>query len=358
MSRANNIAEETIDKIKSALTSRTDEKLPCETIDIVKEYDEIISEYLPFFCESVNSYLSPKQSLVYIMKIIEETKVHLLLIVSQNELFFEEWFDISNGEIKRTLQVPKLTSLSEVNTFTLNLTSEWNRQLNKLSSVPNTICQSMVNFLLNLLNEGMFETVKVFSNNVLLMASTEIKSLQQNIDITTDNGKKTLGDLATALKTISLLSDEKTALLAKNIRLESALEKAEREIKNKGKENEELLKIEHAKLIKNESYFEDLLKSKDSIIEALEWKVDNLSKNVYELNKELTNKSLEMNRENTKLTVELEQVRGKEKSKGSESGADGQESMRILFKTMQASFAEFKESVDKLDREKENLVNR
>lgn len=66
-------------------------------------------------------------------------------------------------------------------------------------------------------------------------------------------------------------------------------------------------------------------------------------------------KATELNRENIKLQGEIERLK-KEGGKGKSDVYNEQSAnLQTLFKNIQSTFMEFKESVDKLDKENENI---
>jgi len=151
---------------------------------------------------------------------------------------------------------------------------------------------------------------------------------------------------------------EKSELFASKIELENKNEKQNRDLKNKEKEYQEMLKIENQKYSKQENYYENTLKEKETKIISLEKQKEELNKKIYDLNREISNKTLEYNKENTKLSVEIESIKGRQdRNKGKSEVYDSKNvNLQNLFKTIQSIFVEFRESVDKLDREKENVV--
>jgi hypothetical protein len=104
-----------------------------------------------------------------------------------------------------------------------------------------------------------------------------------------------------------------------------------------------------------ESYYANQILEKDKTISTLEQKIEKYNKEMNDLTREHSSKTNELNKENTKLHVEIERVKGQEKKGKGDVFDSKNTNLQSLFKTIQTIFMEFKDSVDKLDREKENV---
>ena len=149
---------------------------------------------------------------------------------------------------------------------------------------------------------------------------------------------------------------EKSELFASKIELESKYERLNREMNSKRKEYEEMLKTENQKLLNLKSYYENALTEKDSIINKQDKKIDSLNKQITQLNKDLSNKTLAHSREITDKYVEIETLKGKEKVPKSDLNDYKLNTLKAVFKSFQNIEMDFKDSLDRLDREKENMV--
>ena len=104
-----------------------------------------------------------------------------------------------------------------------------------------------------------------------------------------------------------------------------------------------------------EAYNNTQIKEKDETISQLESKIEKLVQDLQGSNKESFMKATELNRENIKLQSEIERLK-KEGGKGKSDVYNEQSAnLQTLFKNIQSTFMEFKESVDKLDKENENI---
>ena len=127
---------------------------------------------------------------------------------------------------------------------------------------------------------------------------------------------------------------------------------------SKRKEYEEMLKTENTKLLNLKSYYENLLSEKEKTITNQEKKIESLNKQIAQLNKDLSNKTLAYSKEITDKYVEIETLKGKEKGTKSESLNDYKlNTLKSVFKSFQLIEMEFKELLERFDREKENVVS-
>ena len=147
-------------------------------------------------------------------------------------------------------------------------------------------------------------------------------------------------------------------MFAKNIDLESKLGRLERELKNNRKEHDEMLKIEEQKLKDIRNTNDNAISEKERIINQLEKKVDQYEKQLSDLNKDFSAKLIESEKEVTKLLVELEKT--KQNRPNSLKANDPKDyklnTLKTVFDSIQNIFTDLKDSVDKLDRDKEKMV--
>ena len=133
----------------------------------------------------------------------------------------------------------------------------------------------------------------------------------------------------------------------------------ERELKNNKKELDEMLKIEEQKLQNIRNTNDTALNEKERIISQLEKKVDQYEKQLTDVNKDFSSKLIENEKEITKLLVELEKTKqGRPNSLKANDPKDYKlNTLKTVFDSIQNIFGDLKESVDKLDRDKEKMVN-
>jgi len=152
---------------------------------------------------------------------------------------------------------------------------------------------------------------------------------------------------------------ESTNLFEQKTELEKKVEKLTREIKMKDKEVIQINQMENHKIQKITLENEEDLKEKDKKIGNLEKAIELLNQQITQKNHELSVKNAEYNKEITRLTIDLEKFKSKGEKNNNLKNKNGDPDMNIksFMKTIQSNFTEFKESLDSLEREKENLVS-
>jgi hypothetical protein len=150
---------------------------------------------------------------------------------------------------------------------------------------------------------------------------------------------------------------EKSELFASKIELESKYERLNREMNSKRKEYEEMLKIEGQKLQNLKSYYETSISEKESLANKQEKKIESLNNRISQLMADLNSKALAYSKEITDKYVEIETLKGKDKNHKSETANDYKlNTLKAVFKSFQSVEMEFKEVLEKLERDKENVV--
>lgn len=324
--------------------------------EIYKEFFEIQDQILPKFCDSVNDTLNAKQLSDYIIKLFNRMRDELENMFEINKGYYDEWFNMEYEDLLKNLSNMEITRLEDAKLFFFNFSNEIQNGINKFLSIPNSdFCKNLIDMLMKILNEHVFDKIKKLGQqiseiqfNVQREANNQIESLNNTI--------KRLQDSLVAEKKINdEKNKEKSELYVSKIELESKYEKLFRDSKSKEREYSNNLAIEIQKFQKMENYYLNLIKEKDSTISLLEQKIEKLNREINDLNKEISSKTIELNKENTKLSVELERIKGQEKKSKVDLYDSKSVNLQSLFKTIQNIFMEFKDSVDRLDREKENV---
>ena len=156
---------------------------------------------------------------------------------------------------------------------------------------------------------------------------------------------------------INEIEKEKADIIAKDKENEEKyrLENEAKELKTKEQEYENSLNTEKQNYQKMESYNNTQIKEKEQTISNLEAKIEKLNQDILGSNKDSLLKINELNRENIKLKSEIERLK-KQDGKGKSDIYNEQSiNLQTLFKNIQSTFMEFKEGVDKLDKENENI---
>ena len=355
LSKAKKISEVVLEGFIRTFNSKI--KYPMSITTIYKLYFELQQKAISDFCKKVEKIISPTQTGEYIIKICTNMEKELETILENNNEHYDEWFNIEYKNIQSELGKLNLESIEQTKIFILSYTSTFKSCLNKFLSIPNNdFCENLINVLSKIfqdfvvsklnnigekINELYEQNSKEFSSNINNL-NNDIKKLNEQID----NNKKLLDDK----------NKEKSEANKNYLELETKLDKLTRELKAKEQEFENTLNTEKQNYQKMETYNNTQIKEKDQTISNLEAKIEKLNQDILDSNKDSLVKINELNRENIKLKGEIERMK-KQEGKGGSNALYNEQSanLQTLFKNIQGTFMEFKESVDKLDKENENI---
>ena len=332
-------------------------KYPMSITNIYNIFLELEQESFAEFCKSVQKICNSTQTGEYIKEMHSDLEKELEMVLDSNKEHYDEWFNIEYKNIDQELSKIKLESIGQVKLFTLLYTTAFQNCLNKFLAIPNNdFCKDLINILSKIFKD--------FISNKLISIGEQMNSFYENYtkesDTETNNLKETINKLNEQINNNKALLDnknkEKSEANKNYLELESKLEKLTRELKSKEKEYETNLNIEKENSKKLELYNNAQLKEKEQQILALSSKNESLSQEILNANKDSLLKINELNRENIKLKSEIERL--KKQDGKSKSDIYNQQSINLqtLFKSIQSTFMEFKGSVDKLDKENENLL--
>ena len=355
LSKAKNQSEGILEEFRATFNKKV--TYPMSITTIYKIYFELQQKAIGDFCKKVEKILSPTQTGEYILKICTNMEKELEASLENNKDHYDEWFNMEYKNISNELSKLNLESIEQTKMFILSYTSTFKSCLDKFLSIPNSdFCQNLITVLSKIfqdfvvaklndigekINEIYENNSKEFTNNINNL-NNDIKKLNEQID----NNKKLLDDK----------NKEKSEANKNYLELETKLDKLTRELKAKEQEFENNLNTEKQNYQKMETYNNTQLKEKDQTISNLEAKIEKLNQDILGSNKDNLIKINELNRENIKLQGEIERMK-KQEGKGGSNALYNEQSanLQTLFKSIQSTFMEFKESVDKLDKENENV---
>ena len=344
LSKTNNEFEFISYKFKNALNQKLENKYPMSISQIYKIYYELQRKYINEFCTKVANYLKTNQIGEYLKKLLENMEKELETVLETNKEYYDEWFGMEYKELEDVMNKINLgsNSIQDIKKYFSNYTSTLQTCLNKFLNIPNAdFCKNLITILSKIYQEFVAVKLNKFgeeintifekneNNNEIEKLKNEIKKLKEQID----NNNTVL--------------TEKKASGKNYLELESKLEKMSHEIKEKQKEYENNINIEIQKYKKFEDYTTNQIKEKEKSIVELESKIE-------KLNQELS----EVNQKNIKLQA---QIINTTKSIDTTSPIDTTQNSNLnlqnLFINIQSRFMDFKNSLDKLDKENETLFN-
>ena len=345
LSKANNESELITDKFKNELNKKLENKYPISMDDIYKIYFELQKRFIFEFCTNVENHLKISQINEYLKKIFQNMEKELETVLETNKDYYDEWFGMEYKELEEVMNKINLDSITDIKKFFSNYTSTLRTCFNKFLNIPNIdFCKNLIAIISKILQEFVFlklnktieelntkyENYSKENNNDITKMKSEIMKLNEQIE----NNKKVFPDSNSSNKNY--------------LEMESKLEKINHEMKEKEKEYENNINIEIQKYKKFEDYTNIQLKEKDKKISELESKIDKLNQELSGINQ----KNIKLqNQINLNLSQKSENINSS--NIPSESGLN----LQNLFINIQNTFMEFKNSVDKLDKENENLFN-
>ena len=354
LSKAKNESDLILEDFKNNFNKKLE--YPMSITAIYKIYFELLQKYTVKFCNKVKKCLDPSQTGEYLKKLFVDMEKELDTCLETNKDYYDEWFGMEYKELEEVLSKINLESINKTKLFILSFTSTIQTCLNKFLNIPNTdFCKNLLTILSKIFQNLVFEKLNNFGEKMDDLFQNYNKEYNVNIENLNNEIKKLNEQIENNQKLLNDKNKEKSESNRSFLELETKLDKLNREIKAKEKEYENNLNIEIQKYQKMETYYNAQIKEKDEKILNLESKIEKLNQDILGSNKESIMKANELNRENIKLQNQLEQLRKDSHDGTNISNNDENLSLQTLFKNIQNTFMEFKESIDKLDKENENV---
>ena len=333
---------------------------PTTITNINKIYNELQSNYIASFCKKIDKILSPIQSGEYINQLNQNMEKEINDIINKNMEYYENYFLLQFSEFEKILKTEEnFENLDNFHNFVSNYCGQFDSCLQKFFNLflnSDNSNKVFVNVLIKLYQEFIVNKFIKISQKV-----NEVYDSDKNKYIEEINSlKNNLNKLKEQMNNTNILMEEKNkekSSINKNyFELETKFDKFNREYKLKIKESENNINIEIQKYKKMENYYLAQLKEKETLIRNLENKIEKCNQDILNMNKENTIKINEFNRENNRLLNEIERIKDlKNRNKTDFLGSDKNINIPSILKSVNKSFLEFKESVDNLTKENDNL---
>ena len=333
---------------------------PTTITNIHKIYNELQSNYITSFCKKIDKILTPIQSGEYINQLNQNMEKEINDIINKNMEYYDNYFLLQLSEFEKMLKTEEnFENLDNFHYFVSNYCGQFDNCLQKFFNLflnSDNSNKVFVNVLIKLYQEFIVNKFIKISQKV-----NEVYDSDKNKYIEEINSlKNNLNNLKEKMNNTNILMEEKNkekSSINKNyFELETKFDKFNREYKLKIKESENNINIEIQKFKKMENYYLSQLKEKETLIHNLENKIEKCNQDILNLNKENTIKINEFNRENNRLLNEIERIKDlKNRNKTDFLGGDKNINIPSILKSVNKSFLEFKESVDNLTKENDNL---
>ena len=354
LSRAKAISEDVFEKFKDSISKKLQNKLPLSESKIYSLFFEQQSSLVSNFCSSIKDTLTSNQISHYITKLFLRMCDELETILESNVSAYEEFLQKEKEQIMEEIKVKPIEKIEGVKFFLYEISNQISGALNKFteSEIESESGKKFVECVLELLTEKLFDSLRKTGKLIEEIYSTNTLSLQATIDDLTIKNKSAQNSLSQEKKMNELKEKEISETKIKIYELESKLEQIKR--KNKEKENEYINNIdtEQQKYKKMENSYMNLIQEKDDKLNLLETQLNKMTSNTSQKNQDLS-------KENIRLMYEIKKL--KEGQFHDSVALDlNQQSVNYsaiqnLYKTFQDSAAEFKNTVNKLNQERENF---
>jgi hypothetical protein len=354
LSKANKLSETIFEQFKDSLYKKV--KYPMSITVIYKTFFELQQKYSLEFCQKVDKNLAPIHTGEYIHKIYDNMEKELEKILETNKDFYDEWFNMEYKNFEQELSKLNLESIEQIKLFILSYSSTFKNCLQKFLSIPNNdFCQNLVNVLLKIFQEFVVSKLTSIGDKINDIYENYSKECNNNIDSLNSNNKNLNEQIDNYKKLLDDKNKEKSEANKNYIELETKLDNLTRKLKEKEQEYENNIIVENQNYQKMELYNNTQIKEKDQIISNLKSKIEKLNRDILDSNKDSLAKVNELNRENIKLQSEIERLKKQDGKGKSDVYNEQSQNLQALFKNIQSTFMEFKDSVDKLDKENENV---
>ena len=340
LSKANNELELISYKFKNALSQQLENKYPISISKIYKLNYELQQKYINDFCTKVENYLKPNQIGEYLKKLLKNMEKEIEAILETNKEYYDEWFGMEYKELEEVMNKLNLesNSIQDIKNFFSNYTSTLQTCLNKFLNIPNIdFCKNLITILSKIYQEFVYVKLNKIGEDLstIFENNSEIEKLKNEIKKLKERAVDNNATL-----------DKKNTSGKNYLELESKLEKMNHEMKEKQKEYENNINIEIQKYKKFEDYTNTQIKEKEKNIAELESKIE-------KLNQEL----IVANQKNLTLQTQINTIKPSEATSSIDTTQNSNLNLQNLFINIQSTFMDFKNSVDKLDKENESIFN-
>ena len=356
LSKAKNESEFIFEDFKNSFNKKLEFPMPIS--NIYKIYLDLLQKYTNIFCNKVEKILTPNQTGKYVQKIFTGMGIELESILETNKENYDEKFCIEFDGFETEMNKLNLNSIEEIKVFILSYTSSFQNCLNKFLSVPGgEFNKNIVNLLLKIFND--FVTVKLtkMAETIYNMYENSSKEYKNNIESLNINIQNINKQIENSKKLLENKNKEISEMNRNFLESEAKVDKLYKENKKKDMEYEKNLNAEKQRYEKMEAYSNNQIKEKEQMITTLESKIEKLKQDILGANQESANKMNELSRENAKLQREIENMKNdfKKEKENSITKDEHDSDTHTLFKNIQDAFIGFKDSIDKLEKENENI---
>ena len=351
-------AKETLENVfidfKNEIKIKFENAFPLNFDDIYKFFFDLIIKETDNFCSKIKN-LNPIDIGNFLNKLYKRMWGEIELIIKKNMKYFDVWLNNLYIEFENNLKSISFEN-NQIKKFFTNYLNVYKNLSLKFLEMPNNDFVKSLNQIYNNINQ-------IYIYDKFLLISEEIEdnfdNLQKKDTLEIDDLKNSIFKLNEEIQmtknTLETKTKEKNDLNYSYLELDNKFDKINRESVIKEKEYQNNIKVETQKFQKMELYYTKEISEKENKITSLEYKIEKLTQQIDELTKESSRIKNELNREIIKLNVEIETLR----SNTSKSKIDlfdiTKPNLQTVLKSVQNSLNDFKERIEKLDKNNSNL---
>ena len=355
LAKAKNISELVYDKFKEQINEKLKDKYPINENKIYNIFFEQQNSLITNFCKNVKDTLTSEQISEYITKLFQRMTDELDFILENNSSIYEEFLANIKEQISQNIVIKDLKKIEDANTFFMNLSNQISAGVNKFTELESTsdFSKKIIFEIIKLLQEKLFDNLRRFGRVIENLYSNNIMTYQSTIDDLNIKLKSLKNNLEQEKQITEIKEKDNSDTKIKIYELESKLETLKRKNKDKEKEYNDNLDNEIQKYQKMENSYMNLIQEKDDKIHILEMQVSQLgNKNSQNIN--------ELSKENTKLKYEIKKLREARNTMSTKITMDNvsyqsNQELQNMYNTFQDNVKIFRDSVNKLNQDKENL---
>lgn len=356
LSKGNNILENCFDNFKLNIYSVFKNKYPFNINNLFMIYNDLLDKETISFSNKVANTLTVKQTSEYLIKLYSLTRDELQHMFKLNTNSINKLLDSMYKDIKSSFEDRKIYSIDEMKPFVSTYLNDLYLFLNKFLELPDIddINKNIIGVIISIFNDLIKDKLNLWIDNINDYYNNKLKAFTEEIERLNNEIKNMNEKLLCSNINIDKQKTDDSDLDKINNELKSNNEKLLHVMKTQENHKYNDVDKDVQNNQKNETYTQEQIQEKNTIISFLEIQIEKLKKDICNSNKEYTNKITELNNENIKLNFEVERLKGEKPS--SVSLLTTQDlTLQSLFKGIQTTLLEFKESVDKLDKENETI---
>ena len=347
LSKAKNVSETNFLGFKSEINKQINE-FPINYSLIYQKHLELQKRYFKEFCENVDQILSPIKTGEYICKIFDNMKIELQSITEKNKEILNENLCLHYKTLEEEMNKINLSSIEEIKVFIYSYTFNIKTFIDKFIKLK-IIDETTEAFISKIFENYIYKKLTELGENINQLYENISKKNKENID-NLNNKIKNMNDQIESNK--KLLEENKKEIVEKEklkAEFDLKLKKAKEDFKMETKLLSEKTNSQDETIKKMEALEKEQLKQKDTEISDLNNKLEKIKTD----NIDLDNKINELKKENSKIKTELEELK---KVKEEKKSGENQGQIQTMFKLINTSFADFIESIDKLEKQNVKIL--